>query len=149
LQKLEKKFPDGALGAQDPDQKALERLMSRWMVESNMFGKLGQLLPVDLPLLKDPKFQKDREDFSGRSWSKPDMLRNRPEAEVHVRDAFAFMETTLLADGRDWVLKTDKPSLADIEGTCITSQPGHSHFRHVGRMVLKYSTSQPSGPLSG
>ncbi len=119
LQKLEKKFPDGAIGAQEPDQKAIEKLLSKWMVEGKIFARMGQLLPVDLPLIKDPKFQKDREDYSGRSWSTDDMLRNRPESVAHLRDAFEFMETTLLADGRDWVLKTDKPSLADIEGTWV------------------------------
>lgn len=41
----------------------------------------------------------------------------RPEAIAHIRDGFAFLEMTLLADGREWILKTDKPSLADIEGT--------------------------------
>src|SRR3954470_19798735 len=44
-----------------------------------------------------------------------DIERQRPEALVEVRTAFAFLETTLLADGRDWILKTNKPSLADIE----------------------------------
>jgi len=41
----------------------------------------------------------------------------RPEALVSIRENFAFLENTLLADGRDWILKTDAPSLADIH--CI------------------------------
>ncbi len=40
----------------------------------------------------------------------------RPEALVEIRGAFELLEMTLLADGRDWILKTENPSLADIEG---------------------------------
>ena len=40
----------------------------------------------------------------------------RPEALKHIRDGFEGLETGLLADGRQWVRKTEKPSLADIEG---------------------------------
>ena len=69
-----------------------------------------------MPLLKDPKFSRDREDYSGRPWSKEKILENRPEAMAHVWNAFNLLETTLLADDRDWILKTEKPSLADIEG---------------------------------
>jgi hypothetical protein len=36
---------------------------------------------------------------------------------VEIKSAFEFLETSILADGRDWVLKTSGPSLADIEGT--------------------------------
>lgn len=45
----------------------------------------------------------------------------RPEHLNYIRNSFEFLETTLLADGRDWVLKTEKPSLADIEGELPTS----------------------------
>lgn len=69
-----------------------------------------------MPLLKNPKFSKDREDFSGRPWSSEQILKGRPEAMAHIRNAFNLLETTLLADDRDWILKTDKPTLADIEG---------------------------------
>ena len=40
----------------------------------------------------------------------------RPEALTHIRDGFEFLENGLLADGREWILKTEKPALADIEG---------------------------------
>lgn len=119
LQKLEQRFPDGALGAQNNEKKALERLLEKWMVEGMIFARSASLLPTDLPAMKDPKFQKDREALSGRSWKKETLDRGRPESEAHIRNAFEFLETTLLADGRDWVLKTDKPSLADIEGETL------------------------------
>jgi glutathione S-transferase len=116
LQKLELLFPTGTIGASQPDQKALEKLLEIWTIDGGVFSRAGQLIPTSMPLLNDPKFTKDREDFNGRSWDKDKIEANRPEALAHIRDAFNFLETTLLADGRDWILKTEKPSLGDIEG---------------------------------
>ena len=67
-------------------------------------------------MLKDPKFTKDRENLSGRRWSKENVDRMRPEALAEIKSAFELLETSMLADGRDWILKTSGPSLADIEG---------------------------------
>ncbi|GME43403.1 hypothetical protein GTA08_BOTSDO12238 [Neofusicoccum parvum] len=115
LRKLEERFPDGALGASGSDHKAIERLLERWTVDGGVFARAATLIPASMPALQDPKFAKDRQDFSGRSWSKEAMQRARPEGVVHIRDAFALLESTLLADGREWILKTSGPSLADIE----------------------------------
>ena len=116
LHKLEDKFPVGTLGASQPDQKAVEKLLESWTIDGGIFVRAAQVLPPEMPLLKDPKFRKDREDYTGRSWDKDKIIAMRPEGLTHIRDAFAFLETTLLADGRLWVLNTEKPSLADIEG---------------------------------
>ncbi len=115
LRKLEEKFPDGALGATTGDQKAIEKLLGMWTIEGGVMLRASQLIPVEMPLLKNPKFIKDREDFSGRSWAKENIEKMRPEALAEMRDMFNLLETTLLADGRDWILKTERPSLADIE----------------------------------
>lgn len=125
LQKLEEKFPSGALGASEPDQKAVERLLEKWNIDSGVFVRAAQTLPPDMPLLNDTKFTKDREEFTGRSWAKAAIANMRPEALAHLRDAFDLLETGLLADGREWVLKTEKPSLADIEGQLTTSEEPH------------------------
>ena len=119
LQKLEEKFPRGSLGASQPDQKAIEKLLGKWTVDGGVFTRAAQLIPPDMPLLKDPKFTKDREEYTGRSWARSDVTKMRPEALAQMRDNFEFLETGLLADGREWVLKTAKPSLADIEGESI------------------------------
>lgn len=116
LSKLEKFFPNGALGSSSAEEKAIEKFLEIWAVEAGLFVRASQLIPTSMPLLNDPKFTKDREDFSGRSWSKEQIAANRPEALAAIRNGFKFLETTLLADGRKWVLKTDKPTLADIEG---------------------------------
>ncbi|KAL8681215.1 MAG: hypothetical protein Q9186_002673 [Xanthomendoza sp. 1 TL-2023] len=115
LQKLEEKFPSGALGASQPDQKAVEKLLEKWIIDGGVFSRAAQALPPEMPLLNDPKWVKDREDYMGRSWAKEDIVKGRPEALAHLREAFELLESTLLADGRDWILNTPKASLADIE----------------------------------
>ena len=114
LSKLESMYPKGALGASNPDQKAIERLLDTWTIDGGVFARAGQLIPRGR-LVDDPKFARDREDFTGRSWNPDEMAKRRPEALAHIRDAFRLLETTLLADGRDWILNTPRPTLADIE----------------------------------
>ena len=116
LSKLEERFPDGALGARQPEQKAIQELLDRWTIDGGVFNRAAALIPTDMPLLNDPKFIKDREDLTGRSWAKDEIVQKRPEALADMREMFGLLETTLLADGREWILKTEKPSLADIEG---------------------------------
>ena len=123
LQKLEEKFPTGALASQS-DQKAIEKLFESWTIDGGIFVRASQAIPVEMPLLNDPKFTKDREDYMGRSWEKGQIIAMRPEALTHIRAAFVFLETGFLADARQWVLKTEKPSLADIEGRSQTLHMG-------------------------
>ena len=119
LQKLEEQFPNGALGASEPDQKAIEKLLEKWTVDGGVFTRAAQLIPPEMPLLKDPKFRKDREEYTGRSWAKSDVTKMRPEALAQMRHDFEFLETGLLADGREWILRTAKPALADIESKSV------------------------------
>lgn len=118
LRKLEARFPQNAIGSSEPDHKAIERLLERWTGDAGVFFRATQLIPTHLPNLQDPAFRKDREALTGRTggWSREKMEAARPEAVVHIRDAFELLETTLLADGRDWIFKTKEPSLGDIEG---------------------------------
>ncbi|KAL8857678.1 MAG: hypothetical protein Q9178_005843 [Gyalolechia marmorata] len=114
LQKLEERFPFGTIGASRPDDKAVEKLLETWTIDG-VFSRAAQAIPLEMPLLNDPKWVKDREDYMGRSWAKEDMGKGRPEALAHLREAFQLLESTLLADGRQWILRTEQPSLADIE----------------------------------
>lgn len=116
LQKLEERFPDGALSASQPDQKAVEMLLESYTIDGGIFLRAAQSIPPDMPLLKDRKFTKDREEYTGRSWSQENIKAMRPESVTHIRDAFDFLENGLLADGRQWILKTEKPSMSDING---------------------------------
>ena len=137
LQKLEEKFPDGKLGASQPDQKAFEKLLEAWTVDAGIFTRAAQSIPPEMPLMKSEKFVKDREDYTGRSWAVEHVKAMRPEALNHIKIAFNFLETGLLADGRDWILKTDRPSLADIEGQ-IPYDLIRSNCSHVRRSCMAF-----------
>ncbi|KPI41644.1 uncharacterized protein AB675_8991 [Cyphellophora attinorum] len=119
IQKLEQMFPQGKLGSSVPHSRGIEKLLEIWQIEAGVFGRGAALIPSDGPLSKDKKFQKDREEFSGRPWSKEAVDRNRPEAVAAMRNYFRFMESTILEDGRDYILGTKEPSLADIEGVWV------------------------------
>lgn len=120
IQKLEKLFPASAahpaISASTVDEQAVEHLLEHWTIDNGVFMRASQLIPTSMPLLKDKKFLEDRAQYSGRSWSKETLDAMRPEALVEIKGAFAFIEK-LFADGRDWILKTQNPTLADIEGT--------------------------------
>ncbi|KAL1385707.1 glutathione S-transferase [Phyllosticta capitalensis] len=115
LRKLEEQFPQGALGATGGEHKAIQHLLNRWVTDGGVSMRAVGLMPPSLPILQDPKFLKDRQDFLGRPLSKETIEQGRPEAIVALRDAFELLESTLLADGRSWVLQTEGPSLGDIE----------------------------------
>ncbi|KAF6816222.1 glutathione s-transferase [Colletotrichum sojae] len=117
LRKLESLYPSRPrLGASAPDQAAIERLLEAFTIDGGVFFVATNLLPTSLPMFQDSAWFKDRSGFAGVSLSAEVMERNRPQAINEVRRNMELLETTLLADGRDWILKTDGPSLADIEG---------------------------------
>ncbi|MCJ1372103.1 hypothetical protein MMC20_003324 [Loxospora ochrophaea] len=115
LSALESHFPNSPLAASSPEHKAIEALLSRWAIDGGVFARAAQLIPPEMPLLKDSKFTKDREQYTGRSWSADNVKKMRPEALAHIRLEFDFLEKGLLADGREWILGTENPMLADVE----------------------------------
>jgi glutathione S-transferase len=115
LRKLEQLFPDSPLTPPTAEGVAIARLFEIWSQEGGLFMRGSQLIPSDMPLLMDPAFQKDRQDFSGKPWTKENIDKNKPEALVNMRRAFIILEG-LLADGRDWVMGTKVPSITDIDG---------------------------------
>ena len=132
LEKLETLFPStSAYGTTiraplTPSSKygaSVQALLSRFMVDGpGGFATAAKLIPLDLPLLKHERFQKDREDFSGTRWTTSAMKQGRPEALVALKDAFMLMEHTLLNDEHAWVADTpleQGPTLADIEGVWL------------------------------
>jgi hypothetical protein len=120
LTKLQTLFPPSSahpsLTSTSPDHSTTAKLLEHWSIDAGLFNRAAALIPSDMPLLNDPKFTKDREDYTGRSWSKENVERGRPEALVEVKAAFEFLEGVVLADGREWVLGEEGPMLADIEG---------------------------------
>jgi hypothetical protein len=111
---LEARFPGNETFT--PEQKALLRLFERWTSDAGVFTRAVQLIPTNLPAMQDPKFRKDREELSGRPFTIEAFQKLRPESLAHIRDAFELLETSLLADGRNWIFNTEKPSLGDSEG---------------------------------
>lgn len=114
LRTLEKKFPEGKLGSDKPEQQFIEKLLEKYMVEGPVFKETAGLVPS--ARLKDPTFAKDRKGFLGRDWTPDELDEGRPESLVFVRNMFDMLETTILADGRQWILGGERPSLADIQG---------------------------------
>ncbi|KAL8418091.1 hypothetical protein RB594_001637 [Gaeumannomyces avenae] len=101
------------LGAADPQSKGVERLLAALTLDTDIFLAAFRLLPEDkLPMLREPEFQRDRADFVG---APPGGWASKAEAVHRFREVMQVLETTLLADGRDWILNTSGPSLADIE----------------------------------
>ncbi|KAM0254942.1 hypothetical protein ACHAQJ_006250 [Trichoderma viride] len=129
LPKLEAMYPElPRLGASTPEQKVIERLLSAFMIDAGIFQQASILIPLDSPIFQDPNYSKDRGDFVGKAFTVGAVKKVRPDALAEVAAAFELLETTLLADGREWVLKTEKPSLADIESVWVfhwmTGMPG-------------------------
>ncbi|KAK3327745.1 hypothetical protein B0T19DRAFT_422675 [Cercophora scortea] len=111
-----------------PEHKALTRLLETFAIDGGLFTRASQLLPPTLPLLRDPKFRADRADYTGIKLDAATAASLRPEALNEVQRAMGLLESTLLSDGRDWVLATPGPSLADIEAVWplhwLVSLPG-------------------------
>ncbi|PKS07598.1 hypothetical protein jhhlp_006204 [Lomentospora prolificans] len=129
IEKLEQLYPERPkLGATTDGERVTERLLQAFNIDGGIFTHCFQALPTDLPLLQDPVYYKDRADFIGFNVTKESMGKNRADALKELRGAFDFLEYTLLADGRDWVLGTNGPRLADIEAIWpfhwLTGLPG-------------------------
>ncbi|CAK7216333.1 hypothetical protein SCUCBS95973_002777 [Sporothrix curviconia] len=140
-------------GKASPEELALERLLDVLTVDTNVFLDSARLIPGDVPAMKDPKFGQDRMDFFGGPLiqrppkkttsaaaaggpptspstsapsASPALL--RAESLAELRHAAFLLETTLLADGRSWILNTPGPSVSDIEAIWpfhwLASMPG-------------------------
>ncbi|KAK1767507.1 hypothetical protein QBC33DRAFT_515055 [Phialemonium atrogriseum] len=119
LQKLEQLAPERPRLAADgtPEHRVIERLFEAFTMDAGFSRRIVQLMPSDLPMWSDPAFIEDRADLvGGRGLLTAEALAAaRPEAINEVKNVFELLETTLLADGREWILGTEGPSLADIE----------------------------------
>jgi glutathione S-transferase len=52
IKKLETLFPNGALGATDPEQRTLQKLLERWTGDAGLFTTAVALIPTNLPNMK-------------------------------------------------------------------------------------------------
>lgn len=98
------------------EQAALERLLSSLTVTGGPFVWAVSLLPPQMPVFKDEAWIKDRTGFfPGAGKISAPSPEARAEAVANMRGFVGMLETTVFGDGRDWVLKTPGPGLADIE----------------------------------
>ncbi|EME45806.1 hypothetical protein DOTSEDRAFT_71486 [Dothistroma septosporum NZE10] len=118
LAKLDEIFPpsDKHPGLSAPETKGLAQLLQKLMVDVSGFREAVKQIPMNSPIAKDPKFQKDRAGFFGPEW-KPDSS-SRSEGIVHMRHIFDMLES-LLVDGRRWIGSSEKISMADLEGVWV------------------------------
>ena len=118
LETLEKLYPPSSqnpqISATNPSDKALEKLFEKW-TDMVVFKPAAAAIPTDMDLMKDEKFQKDREELWGRSWGKEAQDALRPKGLADLRADFDLLEE-LLGDGRQWLLGNEGPKLADIHG---------------------------------
>lgn len=119
------------------DGLALQQLLSHYSIDGGLFSRAAQLLfsLKNNPLLRDPKFLADRAEFAtgGAPAKAPQASSGRQdmaalaaaEALADLRDYCQMLETTVLADGREWILKDSDakgpggPGLADIEAAFV------------------------------
>ncbi|KAJ9625033.1 hypothetical protein H2203_004985 [Taxawa tesnikishii (nom. ined.)] len=101
-----------------PQSAGIAMLFDKFSTDSGVFTRAAQLIPLESKIWEDEKFQKDREDMTGRSWRKADVAKARPEALAHMRLAFEAVEA-MLNDGREWIAATREVSLADVEAVWV------------------------------
>ncbi|KAI5206147.1 hypothetical protein E4T39_02745 [Aureobasidium subglaciale] len=117
LQVLQEKYPlpNAFLSASN---KAVQRLLQDWN-HDQIFWHVTRCLPYERSALgKNPAFLADRSEAMGRPFRIEDMIKDRPESYNYVRAMFQTLED-LLEDGRDWIIDSAVPSLADIDAVYI------------------------------
>jgi hypothetical protein len=115
LRKLESlpDMPSPPLGATSGPDRFTEKLLEKYMIEGPVFEIAAGLVPVEMA--QDPKFNKDRQGMLNRNWSREELEEGKGECLNYIRNLFDFYETTILQDGRDWILGDKGPKMADIE----------------------------------
>ncbi|KAJ4373774.1 hypothetical protein N0V83_002513 [Neocucurbitaria cava] len=118
ISKLESLYPGSPLAPSTPAEAGIRKLFENYTVDGGIFANAVKVMPywTDTGLLRNKVFLDDRQKLmGGRRMSAENMEAGRPDGLQHLRQAFDLLETTFLADGRDWILGTKKPSVADID----------------------------------
>ncbi|CAO2657780.1 Nn.00g039060.m01.CDS01 [Neocucurbitaria sp. VM-36] len=118
ISKLESLYPDSPLAPSTLAEAGVRKLFENYTVDGGIFGNAVKVMPywTDSGLLQNKVFLDDRQTLmGGRRMTAENMKAGRPDGLQNLRQAFDLLETTFLADGRDWILGTKEPSLADID----------------------------------
>ncbi|KAL3467017.1 hypothetical protein BJX64DRAFT_284165 [Aspergillus heterothallicus] len=142
LERLDAEKPSFA-SQTTPEQRGMERLLASYTLDTGHFLNIVKVLLPTTPLISNEAFLKDRADMvgGGPNLNFADLVQaTRPDAIVAVKNSIEFLETTLLADDRQWLANTDAPSLADIESvwslSWLFSTPGAVPEEHISATLF-------------
>ncbi|KAK0663188.1 hypothetical protein DIS24_g1244 [Lasiodiplodia hormozganensis] len=134
LAKLDRLFPPSeqhpALLPPSPTAGGLAKMLEHWTTASadGLFVLVVGLIPPSSPMLSDPAFLRDREELlgGGLRLDGADVAAKRPACRAAIEAAMGVVESTFLADGREWLLDREQtaamgggPSLADLQGVWV------------------------------
>ena len=114
IDKLEELFPDTRIGSKSPFERGIEHLLEGWLVDGGPFWRTAGLIPPTAEVMHDKEWLQDRTRMTGRTFDIETLQKGRAECLSQVRMYFNQIENELLADGRDYILGTKEPTLADI-----------------------------------
>ncbi|OAG04477.1 uncharacterized protein CC84DRAFT_1196647 [Paraphaeosphaeria sporulosa] len=118
ISKLESLYPGNTLAPSTPAEAGTRKLFENWTIDGGIFANVVKLMPYWLEngLLSNKVFLDDRQKLmGGRRMTAEAMEAGRPDGLQNIQQALALLETTFLADGREWVLGTNEPTVADID----------------------------------
>ncbi|KAF2161424.1 hypothetical protein M409DRAFT_28155 [Zasmidium cellare ATCC 36951] len=113
LPKLEKFFPEKRLGAQSSFDAGFEAMLEEFVIDGGPFWRTAGCIPETAPFMQNEVWMKDRSDGSGGQFNKEALRENRAWSLSQLRLWFGIVEK-FFADGREWILGTEGPSLSDI-----------------------------------
>ncbi|KAF1934406.1 uncharacterized protein M421DRAFT_415436 [Didymella exigua CBS 183.55] len=117
ISKLESLYPNSALSPTTAEQSGL-RLLFEHYSDSGLFNSAVKLMPYwsSNSLVQNKSFLDDRQKLmGGRRMTSENMQAGRPDGLQNMRQAFDLLESTFLADERQWILGTEGPSVVDID----------------------------------
>lgn len=118
ISKIESLHGGSALTPPTLAEAGVRKLFENWTIDGGIFGNTVKLMPYWLEngMLSNKAFLDDRQTLmGGRRMTAEMMEAGRPEGLQNLRYAIDLLETTFLADGRQWILGTEGPSVADID----------------------------------
>ncbi|KAH7381594.1 hypothetical protein BKA66DRAFT_418954 [Pyrenochaeta sp. MPI-SDFR-AT-0127] len=118
ISKLESLYPESNLAPKTAGEAGTRKLFENYCIDGGVFANAVKLIPywVEAGFLQNEVFLDDRQKLmGGRRMTAEAMEAGRPDGLQHLRQVFELLESTFLADGRDWVLGTEEPSLVDID----------------------------------
>jgi glutathione S-transferase len=117
VDKLQALYPDKSSATVTAEQSGYRKLFEHYS-DSALFNNAVKLMPYwsSNSMVQNKAFLDDRQKLmGGRRMTAERMQAGRPEGLQNMRQAFELMENTFLADGRQWILGTGKPTVADID----------------------------------